>query len=240
MRNRWTATVAVLALTLTVGLCAASFAQESPASPIMLELNNVPIAVAIKQLLGQGYVIEAGVTGMVGHVDARFPNKEVALRALLKTIQGVTYRKDENGTYVISMKSSTATDVAPAPPVDSLPTATAEDTPKTTRVEKIKLVYADAADIAAFFGVESVGSRNNPFGGGGQYGGMGMMGGGMGMMGGGMGGGMGGSQYGGMGGGQYGGSMGGGSYGGGGLGGRSGGFGGGGMGGGSYGGYRGY
>jgi hypothetical protein len=171
-------------------------------------------------LLVQGYVIESGVTGRVGNINAHFDDKESALRALLKASgpMALTYRKDDSGTYVISPKVVSTTDTAPAPPVDTgvgVDTS-AELPPAEKRIEKIKLTFADPAEISSFFGVDS-GSNNSRFGslGGGMgvgYGGM--MGGGM--MGGGM---MGGGYGGGMGGGYGGGMMGGGSQIGGGYGG---------------------
>jgi hypothetical protein len=228
MRNRRTAIVMILVAAISVAICAAAFSQTTPGAQITLKLQNVPIADAIRQLLGQGYVIESGVTGTVSYVNATFPDKDSALRTLLKSVPGVTYRKDESGTYIISMKQAPTVDTTPQPAVDTSNTVSAEPTLDIKRIEKIPLMFADPGDIGSFFGVELVSSRTNPLSSGGQYGGMSGMGGGMmggGMMGGGM-----------MGGGMMGGGYGGGGYGGGGYGGSS--YGGGYGSSGGYGGYR--
>ena len=229
MKSRRIAVAVALIAALAVAVCASAFGQTAPNSEIRLKLQNIPIADAVKQLLGQGYVIESGVTGTVSYVNISAPDKETALRTLLRSV-GLTFKKDENGTYIISAKSSQPTDVAPPPPVDAGAAGDPELPPAVKKIDKIKLDYADSADIAAILGGESISARTNPMGGGGM--------GGFGGMGGGMGGG-----FGGMGGGGYGG---GGGFGGGGFGsyggssyGGGGGFGGGGNIGGGYGGYRG-
>ena len=232
----------MLTLTLAAGLalavCAPTFAQDTERR-ISLDLVDAPIRSAIQQLF-TGTDVSYSITAAVpSDKRVQLHLVDVALEDALKAIvknAGLTYRK-VGKTYEIDQAGETTgfapVGGTPEAPVDT--TGDVEAAPTEKKIEKVQLTFADSADIAAFFGAESVQSRASQLMGG--MSGMGGMGGGMGSYGGygGMGGGYGGygSSYGGMGGmsgfgGGYGSSFGG-------MGGMSG-FGGGY--GGSYGGYR--
>lgn len=121
-------------------------APSNPNGAITLKLQNVPLVDAIRQALGQGFVIESGVTGTVNYINATFPDRESVLRTILKSAPGVTYRKDSSGDYIISPATvPSGNGLVPTSPQTYLGRSESGCyyVPSPYRVEKILLTFAD-------------------------------------------------------------------------------------------------
>jgi hypothetical protein len=198
--------VTVMTAILIFGMPTVSSAQISASSGnqgvnknVTLNLNNANIRSALKLLFdtaGKNYTLESHVRGYVT-VSLNNVPFGIALDGILRssTMVPLTYRI-ENGVYNISRKKRSTSKNSNFVQNSNDNTTTTSKTKKISRVVKILVNYADAADIAYVFGGYPIphrypsmmmggrGGYGNGFGGGG-YGGMG---GGMGGYGGGMGG----------------------------------------------------
>jgi len=150
---RYIVPVSMLAVLLMGPALKPALAQQNTGDNVKrvtVNFKDVDVKSAISMLFdgsGQNYAFEPGVSGTVNKklVDLPFPD---ALSAVLKAAN-LTMRKDK-AVYIIGPQKE-------APPVALIaPPAVVKETPKATpkkQVIKIPVGYADAFDIAAFFGV---------------------------------------------------------------------------------------
>jgi hypothetical protein len=121
---------------------------------ITIKLYNVSTVNAIQMILGQNYIINNDVNGQANTISATFPDKDSALNAALRGTN-ITFNKDENNIYIFNRKIDTTSIERILPIVDAIPPI------QKIKIEKISLLFADASDIASFFGVEVSPSRFN-------------------------------------------------------------------------------
>jgi len=168
-----------------IGMLAVISSSSSAAeSKINLDLKNTSIESALAGLFqgtGKNYVLAPGVTGTVT-LSLRDMPFEQALQATVRSA-GLTYKLEDN-VYVIRPKESTSNNGSASnrPPdptptgvrarIDTLPEA--ELPSAEIRIEKIRLNFIDALDVAILFGGEAIISRggSQPYDGvfGSQYG----------------------------------------------------------------------
>jgi len=140
---------ALLAVTVACGAFAAN--------GIMLQIKDAPLKDVVMMLTQQSgtNIVISDESGLLDGKKVTASLSDVPLEKALDYIvksAGVSYKKMEDGTYIIG--GSTADDVAIVPPPITLPpveTVSAPEPPKT-RVETIKLMHSRPSELLALIG----------------------------------------------------------------------------------------